>query len=357
MSDLHDPSPEPDASGPPSVAGRGRRRKAATIRDVAQAAGVSTATVSKFINGGQRFTREVEDRVTQAIRELGYSSNPMARGMITGQTGNVGIVILDILNPYFTSLVKGASRVATRDGLNLLFADVAEGRTPELAMLQALSRRVDGLVVSARLSEASIDWLHQAGLPTVYYGGRPADPACFSVGPDNREAARMLGRHLRDLGHRRVAYVGFAGSRWSAERWDGLREAFGGDDGLRRHDVGAPVAEEGERIASSVLLGAEPPDAVVAYNDLIALGFMAQAQALGLRVPADVSVAGFDNILYGRYASPALTTVDMAGEAVGEVSMERLIGTIRARPGQAGHETLASRVIARQSTARRGGRP
>ena len=89
-----------------------RRRKAATIRDVAQAAGVSTATVSKFINGGQRFTREVEERVTTAVRELGYSSNPMARGMITGQTGNVGIVILDICNPHFTSLVKGASRVA-----------------------------------------------------------------------------------------------------------------------------------------------------------------------------------------------------------------------------------------------------
>ena len=341
----------PDAPDAPT-----RRRKPATIRDVAEAAGVSTATVSKFINGGQRFTREVEERVTTAVRELGYSSNPMARGMITGQTGNVGIVILDICNPHFTSLVKGASRVAERAGLNLLFTDTAEGHTPELTMLQALSRRVDGIIVSARLSEAAIEWLKHAGLPVIYYGGQQPDPGCYSVGADNRAAAQMLGRHLRDLGHRRISYVGFSGARWSSERWKGLQDAFDGcDSALRLFDVEAAVAEEGERVASSVLLSAEPPDAVVTYNDLVALGLLGQAQALGLRVPDDVSIAGFDNILYGRYASPALTTVDTASELTGETAMQRLIARIRGDAAAAGggHETLASRVIARGSTARR----
>ena len=342
-----------DEATPPA-----RRRKAATIRDVAEAAGVSTATVSKFINGGQRFTREVEDRVTQAIRDLGYSSNPMARGMITGQTGNVGIVILDICNPHFTSLVKGASGVATRAGLNLLFADAAEGHTPELTMLQALSRRVDGLIVSARLSEPALDWLRHSGLPVVYYGGQQPGAGCYSVGADNRASALMLGRHLRDLGHRRISYVGFSGARWSTERWQGLQEAFAGSGAvLRLFDVEAAVAEEGERVASSVLLCAEPPDAVVTYNDLLALGVLGQAQALGLKVPDDVSIAGFDNIVYGRYASPALTTVDTASEKTGEIAMQRLIERIRGDvPGDAAgvHETLTSRVVARGSTARRG---
>ncbi|MBP7520821.1 MAG: LacI family DNA-binding transcriptional regulator [Leptothrix sp. (in: Bacteria)] len=331
-----------------------RRRKAATIREVALAAGVSTATVSKFINGGQRFTREVEDRLTQVIRELGYVSNPLARGMITGQTGNVGIVILDILNPHFTSLVKGASRVAQKAGLNLLFTDVAEGQLPELAMLQSLSRRVDGLIVSSRLSEASIDWLLHSGLPTVYYGGRAEHPDCYSVGGDNYEAALMLGRHLRDLGHRRIAYVGFAGARWSADRLAGLQRAFEGSGAqLRLHDVHSPVPEEGERMASSVLLCSEPPDAVVAYNDLIALGLMGQAQVLGLNVPEDVSIAGFDNILYARYASPGLTSVDMASEAVGAISMQRLIERIRGDATTGGHETLLAQVMPRGSTRRR----
>jgi LacI family transcriptional regulator len=337
-----------------------RPRKPATIRDVALAAGVSTATVSKFINGGQRFTREVEERVTTAVRELGYSSNPMARGMITGQTGNVGIVILDICNPHFTSLVKGASRVAARAGLNLLFTDTAEGHTPELAMLQALRRRVDGIIVSARLSEAAIEWLQHSGLPVIYYGGQQPGPGCHSVGVDNRAAALMLGRHLRDLGHRRISYVGFSGARWSSERWKGLQDAFEGSDSvLRLFDVEAAVAEEGERIASSVLLCAEPPDAVVTYNDLVALGLLGQAQALGLRVPQEVSIAGFDNIVYGRYASPALTTVDTASELTGETAMQRLIERIRgdgATVPAGGHETLTSRVIARGSTARRTGR-
>jgi LacI family transcriptional regulator len=334
-----------------------RRRKAATLREVALAAGVSTATVSKFINGGQRFSREVEDRLTEVIRELGYVSNPLARGMITGQTGNVGIVILDILNPHFTSLVKGASRVAQKAGLNLLFTDVAEGQLPELAMLQSLSRRVDGLIVSARLSEASIDWLLHSGLPTVYYGGHTGHPDCYSVGCDNHEAALMLGRHLRDLGHRRVAYVGFSGARWSADRHAGLVQAFEGSGAqLRLHDVQAPVPEEGERMASSVLLRNEPPDAVVAYNDLIALGLMSQAQTLGLNVPGDVSIAGFDNIVYSRYAGPGLTTVDLAGEAMGATAMQRLVERIRGASSAGGHETLITRVIPRGSTCRRGER-
>lgn len=335
--------------------GAGRRR-ASTIRDVAQAAGVSTATVSKFLNGGQRFTREVEERVAQAVRDLGYSSNPMARGMITGRTGNVGIVVLDVRNPHFTSLIRGASRPAAEAGLNLLFADIAEGLAPELPTLQALSRRVDGLIVSARLSDEALAWLGASDMPVVYYGGPPAQQDCSSVGIDNRAAAAMLGRHLRELGHRHLRYVGFSGARWSQERWLGLQQAFEGSGAeLHRHDVNEASADEGERIASEVLLGADAPDAVVAYNDLIALGLLGQAQALGLAVPHDVSIAGFDNIVYGRYTSPALTTVDSGSEQTGERAMRRLIARIGGDPAaRSGHELIAARVIVRGSTL---GRP
>ena len=347
------PSPEDPISSAP--ADPHARRRAATIRDVAQAAGVSTATVSKFLNGGQRFTREVEERVAQAVSELGYSSNPMARGMITGRTGNIGIVVLDVRNPHFTSLIRGASRPAAEAGLNLLFADIAEGLAPELPTLQALSRRVDGLIVSARLSDASLDWLTACGVPVVFYGGPPSARACFSVGIDNRAAAAMLGRHLRELGHRHVGYVGFGGARWSGDRWLGLCQAFEGSTArLSRHDVQAATADEGERVASEVLLRDDPPDAVVAYNDLIALGLLGQAQALGLSVPADVSIAGFDNIVYGGYMRPGLTTVDTGSELTGEVAMRQLIERVRGETAlQPGHEVIAARVVARGSTAAR----
>ena len=195
-----------------------------------------------------------------------------------------------------------------------------------------------------------------ASAQQMHTGGPPAQQDCSSVGIDNRAAAAMLGRHLRELGHRRLRYVGFSGARWSQERWLGLQQAFEGSGAeLHRHDVAEASADEGERIASEVLLGADAPDAVVAYNDLIALGLLGQAQALGLSVPREVSLTGFDNIGYGRYTSPALTTVDSGSEQTGERAMRRLIARIGGDPAaRSGHELIASRVIVRGSTL---GRP
>ena len=206
------------------------RKRSATIRDVAKAAAVSTATVSKFVNGSQRFSADVEARVTRAVQELGWSLNPMARGITTGQSGNIGIVILDIRNPHFTSMVKGAARSAAVAGLNLIVADAAESKAPELAVLRALARRVDGLIVSARLPQPVLQALFDTGTPVVFYGGPPPDPAYHSVCCDNYLAGRMLGRHLRDRGLRKISYIGFPTARWSAERWRGVQDDFEGEE-------------------------------------------------------------------------------------------------------------------------------
>lgn len=331
------------------------RKRSATIRDVAKAAAVSTATVSKFVNGSQRFSADVEARVTRAVQELGWSLNPMARSITTGQTGNIGIVILDIRNPHFTSMVKGAARGAAAAGLNLIVADAAESRAPELAVLRALARRVDGLIVSARLPEPVLQALYDSGTPVVFYGGPPPHPAYHSVCCDNHLAGRMLGRHLRDRGHRRIGYLGFPTAPWSAERWLGVQDAFAGEEAhFIAHEATAPVAAEGERLASLVLLSGERPDAVVAFNDLLALGLLAEARALGVRVPEQVAVAGFDNIDYGRLGCPALTSVDMASEAVGEVAMQRLAEVVQGAPRspQEHAHVLTCRLMVRESTAR-----
>ena len=330
------------------------RRRAATIKDVAEAAQVSTATVSKFVNGNQRFTAEVEARLARAVRELGYSLNPMARGMITGQTGNVGIIILDIRNPYFTSLVKGASRVAAAAGQNLIFADAAESTSPELGVLQSLFRRVDGLIVSSRLPAPVIETLFQSGTPVVFYGRPSVYAEHHNVGCDNYTAGVMLGRHLRDLGHRKISYLGFSGARWSVEREHGLRHAFEGTDlSLRVFDASAPSTEEGERLASTILLSEGMDDAIVTYNDLLAMGILLEAKSLGIKVPEQVSVAGFDNIAYSRLVSPALTSVDMMGEATGELAMRRLLGIIKGETSLPEDDILQSRVVARESTRAR----
>lgn len=331
-----------------------KRKRAATIRDVAEAAQVSTATVSKFVNGNQRFTAAVEERISQAVRDLGYSLNPMARGMITGKTGNVGIIILDIRNPYFTNLVKGASRVASGANLNLIIADAAESTSPGLGVVQSLCRRVDGLIVSSRLPAPVIEALFETGTPVVFYGRPSPYPNSHNVGCDNYAAALMLGRHLRELGHRRISYLGFSGARWSAERGRALKDAFDGvEASFRTFDAAAPSAEEGERLASTILLSQEMDHAIVAYNDLLAMGLLLEAKALGIRVPEQVSVASFDNIAYGRLVSPSLTTVDMMGEATGELAMRKLVGLIKGETMVLDDNTLQSRIIARESTRAR----
>ncbi len=326
------------------------RKRLATIRDVAQAAGVSTATVSKFVNGGQRFTADVEARVARAVKDLGWSLNPMASGITTGRTGNVGIVILDIRNPHFTSMVKGAARAAAAAGLNLIFADAAESREPELAVLKALARRVDGLIVSARLPAPVIEALFDSGTPVVFYGGPPPHEAYHSVCCDNYLAGHMLGRHLRERGFRKISYVGFPTALWSSERWRGLQSAFEGVEAVfQQYEATAPVTDEGERLASMVLLSGEMPDAVVGFNDLLAMGILAEAKALGIRVPDQVAVAGFDNIAYGRLVSPALTSVDMMSEAVGEVALRRLAEVIQGMQTRR-DDVLTSRLVVREST-------
>lgn len=356
------PSPiettRPTAGSDPGAVGKPRRSPAPTIKDVARLAGVSTAAVSKCINGAQRFTPEVEARIAEAVKTLGYRSNPLAQGMTTGRTGNLGIVILDIRNPHFTSLVKGASRAAAEAGVNLLFADAAESTGPELQVLQALHRRVDGLVVSARLPEPVIDWLASTGMPVVYFGGTHPRPGLHTVGSDNVAAGLLLGRHLRDTGHRRIHYVGFGAARWSAERLEGLRKAFAGSKSVvRAFDVAAPVPEEGERIASQVLLSEDAPDAVVTFNDLLALGFLSEAKSLGFAIPERVSLAGFDNIIYGRYVTPALTTVDLQSELMGEQAMRRLVELVRSthEPEAATSQVIPGRLIVRGSTVARTG--
>lgn len=134
------------------------------------------ATVCKFVNASQRLSAEVEARISQAVTQLGWSLNPMARGMNTGLTGNVGIVLQDIRNPHFKSMVKGTAREAAKVQMNLIVADAAdaaESREPELAVLKALSRRVDGLIVSARLPPPVIQALLEGSTPVVFYDGPP----------------------------------------------------------------------------------------------------------------------------------------------------------------------------------------
>jgi len=328
-------------------------KKKPTIRDVAARAGVSIATVSKYINSTQRFTPAVERKIRAAVDELAYQSNPLARSMITGKTGSVGVVILDIGNPHFTNFVKGANRVAIEEGYNLLFVDSEESQAREDELLQALSRRVDGLIVSTRMPEDQLHRVLAHGKPVVF-SGRPAPDGRPSIGVDAYTAAFMLGELLVKQRHKKIAYVGFAPARPDTERMRGLTDCLDQHKlKLMRFDARSPTIAEGERMASSILLRKDRPDAVVCYNDLVAIGFLGGAKTLGVRIPDEVSVAGIDNIPFGRFTSPALTTVDIQSEFLGEEGMRMLLQLIAGDSAVKGHTKVEPRLVVRDSTRER----
>lgn len=328
------------------------KRTTPTIRDVAAAAGVSVATVSKYMNGAQRFSAPVEARLKEAIEQLGYRSNPLARSMITGETRTIGVAILDISNPYFTNIVKGANRIALRHDYTLLLVDTEENQEREQPLIEALAQRVDGVIISSRMQEDAMDWMTKLNKPVVLLG-RNAQCPIPSVSHDSYLGGYMLARHLLNLGHRRIAYLGFANSRWDAERIRGARTCLSeAGMALDVHDAHAPSTLAGKAACSSVMLGPERPEALICYNDLIAVGFMKEALALGFRLPQDLSVTGFDNVPYGEYAVPALTTIDMQSEKMGEAAMLKLIDVLSGKR-DIGHVTLEPRLIVRDSTTRR----
>jgi len=328
------------------------KKNVATIRDVAAAAGVSTATVSKFVNGAQRFSPAVEATIKEVIAKLGYRSNPLAASMITGRTKSIGLSVLDVGNPHFTSIVKGANRVALAHGYTLLLVDTEENPDRERPLLEALSRRVDGIIMFSRMLESEMDWVMELGKPLVYFGRLSRLEIPWVISEDHR-GAYMLARHLVSLGHKRIAYLRFPRSRRDEERLAGIRACLAAHDlELTVYEAGAPTAAEGERVCSSIMLGAEHPYALICYNDLIALGFMKAAQTLGFKLPEQMSVAGFDNIEYGQYTSPALTTVDLQSERMGVAAMEKLIAAIDGKPATSA-TTIEPQLILRGSTIKR----
>lgn len=225
-----------------------------TIRDVAKAAGVSTATVLKFLSGAQRFSPNVETTITSVVAHLGYRPNNLARSMITGQTKTIGVAVLDISNPHFASVVKGANRIAIPAGYTLLLVDIKENSEGKLQLLESASRQVDGLLATLSMPSKDIRTVIDYGKPVVFFG-RLVLEAGTCVGSDARLGGYILAQHLNSQGYSSIAYLGFSRSSWNADRLAGVRErlAFHGT-ALQCYEAQAPLSSEGERLCSLILL-------------------------------------------------------------------------------------------------------
>jgi LacI family transcriptional regulator len=332
-----------------------------TIKDVARAAGVSVGTVSHYLNGSVRVGAERSERIREAIAALGYHVDLGARGLRAGTTRTVGLVVPNISNPFFGEVARSIEHALTAEGFQTFLCDSGEDPAREEAYLENLaSRRVDGLLVIYADEGAGPSRLGGiAGVPLIFVDRGVQGHASVTI--DNEHGGRLAARHLLDLGHRRIAVmIGGRDVANVALRVEGFVREL--------DDQGAPIAGEyilegpqsltfGSAVDGLFAL-AEPPTAVFTTNDIIAVGVWQKLLSMGLRVPHDVSLIGFDDIELCRSLIPPLTTIAQDKQALGRLATERLLRAISARGEHAdrpeGAEDAAMiepRLIVRESTA------
>jgi LacI family transcriptional regulator len=319
---------------------------AATVRDVAEAAGVSTSTVSRALAMPHMVKPETRDRVRQAAERLGYSPNRAARGLITGRTGNLGIILPDLTNPFFPGIVKGVQAWARDHDYAVFIADTDEDPSAELGLVRALAKQVDGLILcSPRMSP---DDLRAALAETVVVLVHRRFENTPAVTFDNTGGMRQAVAHLGALGHERIAWLAGPRPSWSnRERTRALRAATTAA-GLELVAVGnfPPTFDGGVAAADQVI--ASRATAVIAFNDLMALGVMSRLSVRGLRVPDDFSVIGIDDIPISGMSNPALTTLALPKEQAGRAAVDLLLALIE-RPNA---ETVPRRELPAQLLVR-----
>lgn len=319
-----------------------------TIADVARHAGVSPSAVSRALNKPGRMNAVTEERIRAAAAELGYRINPVARALQTGRTRMIAVMLSDLTNPVYATFVRGAEVATTAQDYTLVFAESYDSPEREVASVDRLVPAVDGVVLMApRVEDAAI--LDLARSTPVVVVNREVDGLPTLV-PDATAAIEEIVAHLSGLGHRSIGYLGGPLTSWMSERRRRLLVAAGVRHGVEVVPLGPTAATlTGGREAAGEVL-ASGVSAVVAYNDLVALGLIAQAREVGVVVPDALSVIGFDDILGAEISSPGLTTVRSPLGVLGEAAVRRLLADIDGVPADP-DPVLTSELVRRGSTA------
>jgi DNA-binding LacI/PurR family transcriptional regulator len=326
------------------------KQSASSIRNVALRAKVSTSTVSRAFSDPSLLSHETLARVQAVAQELSYRPSRAAQSLTTGMTGNIGLVVPDLGNPFFPAILKGFHARAREADYSVLLVDSDENPRLERQLIRAMIKQVDGVVLcSSRLTEQELRELRQE-TTLVLINRRIRDTSAVLL--DSADGMRQALDHLTALGHRKIGYLSGPAQSWSnSERRRGLREAS--EKGhLETRELGLfqPRFEAGQVAADLVV--AAGLTAVIAFNDLMALGVMSRLAGRGISVPNDISVVGFDDIPMATMATPQLTTVavplELAGRAAMELLMEQIVGS---DPAGTHEQMLGLQLIVRGSTA------
>ncbi len=332
-----------------------------TIKDVAREAGVSVATVSRVFNEKGPVSESARERIRDVAKRLRYAPHGAARSLITNRTAAIGVLLPDIHGEFFSELIRGIDLAARRKGYHLLVSS-SHGERGELeAVLRATRGRVDGLIVmSPDIDTQALRANLPETLPAVLLDARDDEGWFDSITIDNHRGAYAMVRHLLALGHRRIALVkGPAGNFDANERLRGYRDALreGPAEWSAGLEFDGDFSEEAGHRAGTRIVALRPrPTAVFAANDGMAIGVLSALRDAGVRVPEEISLAGFDDIPICRFTAPTLSSVRVPIAAVGAHAITRLLQIIgMANSHERLYETLSTTPVLRQSCAPPGG--
>lgn len=302
-----------------------------TIRDVARVAGVSPQTVSRAINDKDEISPATRARVLRVVEELGYRPNHIARSLTTHRTATLGLVVPDIVNPFFAEIARGVEDLACVSGYQVFLCNTDENPVRERTVLNSLAaKQVDGIILcSSRLDDAELSAMVAEMPPMVLVNRVLKHGEAYAVVIDDFHGAHQAMAHLLRAGHRFIALLRGPTSSYSGrERLRGYREALAAagvpwDEELVITTM--PRVEEGYQATMQLLARRPDVTAIFAYNDLVAVGALQACAAAGRRVPEDVAVVGFDDIPLASLVVPALTTVHVPKYRLGQLALEKLL--------------------------------
>lgn len=326
-----------------------------TIRDVAEAANVSTSTVSHVINNTRYVSPDTRERVLQVMARLNYSPNRLARSLRNNQTLTLGVLLPNSANPFFAEILAGVEEACFDLGYNIIMGNANDDPDRELSYLKVLlSRQVDGiLLISTGAHQESIALLSSHHAPVVVVDRRTNLPSVDEFFTANREGGLKATGYLLGLGHTRIGCItGPSFLTPSAERVAGYYDALTA--------AGLPVDqtlvlngdfqhESGYTACQRLLRLDPPPTAIFACNDLMAVGALCAVHEAGLRVPDDVSVVGYDDIPLASYTVPRLTTIAQPARSIGKMAVERLVARLQAGPLSIVQQELPVSLVERDS--------
>jgi len=335
-------------------------KPAITIKDVAREANVSVATVSRALNGHDNVAAPVRQTVLEVARRLRYTPHAAARSLSSRSTQTLGLVLPDLHGEFFSELMRGIDGVARAHRRHLLVSSYHGDPEQQGAALQAMRGRVDGLLVMSPGTAAPgflVDNL--PALPTVLINTPMPDGQYPVFGIDDHAGAMAMTRHLLDLGHRRIAFIAGPDHNHDARgRLRGFRDAMAaaGMDAEGRVLPGGFDEASGHRAGLALLQDGPLPDAVFAANDMMALGCLYAFNQAGVKVPAQVALAGFDDIPLARFVHPSLTTMRISIADLGERATSHLLQLIDdgAAMPPVPAATLVPTLVTRDSTAVQG---